>query len=108
MRNQSSTDDFPFAILVHVQVKPDRLEEFKKAMAFNSEQSRLESGCYRFDTLQDAEDPCKFTFYEVYKNPAALEEHKKTAHYDGWVKVKESGAVVSQSVQKFKGLYFGY
>merc|ERR1719240_1482840 len=28
VRDQSSTDDLPFAILVHVQIKPDRLDEF--------------------------------------------------------------------------------
>lgn len=47
-------------------------------------------------------------FYEVYENEAALEAHKKTKHYDGWSKIKESGAVLSQSVQKTKALYFGY
>ena len=88
----------PFAVIVTVQIKPDRIEDFKKALSFNSEQSRLEPGCYRFDTLQDMADPCKFHFYEVYKNQAALDEHKKTAHYDGWAKLKDSGAVVSQSV----------
>lgn len=68
----------PFAILVHVQIKADRIDDFKKVMTVNSENSRLEPGCLRFDTLEDAEDPCKFTFYEVYKNLAALDDHKKT------------------------------
>jgi len=80
---------------VHVEIKPDRLEDFKKALKFNAEQSRMEEGCYRFDVLEDQENPCKFVFYESYKNPAAVDFHKTTAHYDGWNKLKTDGAVLS-------------
>lgn len=81
---QDGRDSLPFSVLVHVEIKPDRIDDFKKALAFNSENSRLEEGCYRFDVLQDQENPCKFTFYEVYKNTAALDAHKQTKHYDAW------------------------
>ena len=92
--------------MVSVQIKADRIEDFKKVMNFDSEQSRLEPGCLRFDTFEDAEDPTKFTFYEVYKNMAAVDEHKKTKHYADWAQFKESGGVESQTVQKSKGLFF--
>ena len=98
----------PVSIIVTVEIKPDQMEAFLKAMDFNSQNSRLEEGCYRFDVLQDQENPNKFTFYEVYKDQAAIDFHKTTKHYDAWNQVKLSGAVVSQSVAKTNGVFFGY
>ena len=100
--------DQALAIYMTVEIKQDRIHEFKNMLAYNSLQTRLEPGCYRFDMLQDESDPCKFHFYEVYKNKAALDEHMKTKHYDGWAQLKDSGAVISQSVQMSKPLFFGY
>lgn len=106
--SESSSSSLPISIIVSVEIKPDRIEDFKKALAYNSENSRLEEGCHRFDVLQDQENPHKFTFYEVYKDSAAIDAHKQTKHYDAWNQLKLSGAVVSQSVQKAHGLFFGY
>jgi hypothetical protein len=39
--------------------------------------SRAEEGCLRFDVLRDQTDPCKFFFYEVYVDAAAVAVHKE-------------------------------
>jgi len=103
-----SSLSLPISILVTVEIEPDRIDDFKKALSVNAVKSRLEEGCYRFDVLQDRENPNKFTFYEVYEDSAAIDAHKQTKHYDGWAQLKASGAVVSQSVQKWRGLFFGF
>jgi len=72
------------ATCVFVHVKAEYLEEFKLATKSNHEGSILESGNLRFDILQQTEDKCKFTFYEVYKNDEAVQEHKSTPHYLKW------------------------
>jgi (4S)-4-hydroxy-5-phosphonooxypentane-2,3-dione isomerase len=41
---------------VHVKVKPDFVEAFRKATVANAEASRKESGIARFDVLQQADD----------------------------------------------------
>jgi quinol monooxygenase YgiN len=60
------------AIWVKVRVKPDGRERFLKAIevdALGSE--RDEPGCYRFNVLQDAQDPSVYYFYEVYEDQVA-------------------------------------
>lgn len=70
--------------LVHVAVKPEHIEAFKKACEKNHRQSVKEDGNLRFDILQFAEDPSKFILYEAYASEAAAAAHKETAHYAEW------------------------
>ncbi|MGN1048694.1 MAG: antibiotic biosynthesis monooxygenase [Eubacteriales bacterium] len=72
------------ATIVTVNVKPDKIEAFRKITSYNHENSRKEPGNVRFDVLQSRDDPSKFYLYEVYKDDEAAAEHKKTAHYLRW------------------------
>jgi autoinducer 2-degrading protein len=72
------------ANLVFVDVKPENVEDFKKATVLNHEGSRKESGNVRFDVLQSADDPTKFTLYEVFADEDAVAAHKATEHYHIW------------------------
>jgi autoinducer 2-degrading protein len=73
------------AIWVKVRVKPDQKKRFLEAIevdALGSE--RDEPGCLRFNVLQDEQDENVYYFYEVYKDAAALEAHRKAPHYQVW------------------------
>jgi (4S)-4-hydroxy-5-phosphonooxypentane-2,3-dione isomerase len=70
--------------LVHIWVKADRIDEFIEVSKLNHQSSIKEPGNLRFDILQDASDPAKFTFYEAYKSIEAVNEHKNTKHYVVW------------------------
>ena len=73
------------AIWVKVKVKPERRNDFLKAIevdALGSE--RDEPGCARFNVLQDAQDQNTYYFYEVYRDEAALEAHRAAPHYAVW------------------------
>ena len=73
------------AMWVKVRIKPDQRKRFLEAIevdALGSE--RDEPGCYRFNVLQDAQDPNVYFFYEVYKDQAALEAHRAMPHYAVW------------------------
>jgi autoinducer 2-degrading protein len=73
------------AILVKVRVKPERQERFLKAIEHDALASeRDEPGCLRFNVLQDERDRNTYYFYEVYKDEAALEAHRKMPHYAVW------------------------
>ena len=72
------------ATLVHVQVKPQHISDFIQATRDNHQNSVKESGNFRFDILQDSNDPGKFILYEVYETEAAVAAHKETAHYLKW------------------------
>jgi autoinducer 2-degrading protein len=73
-------------LIVHVfvHVKPEFIEPFKHATIENAANSVREPGIARFDVLQQAGDPTRFTLVEVYRNTEAPARHKETAHYQAW------------------------
>jgi quinol monooxygenase YgiN len=69
---------------VHVHVKPDCVEAFKKATLENPRASVNEPGIARFDVVQQENDPTRFVLVEAYRTADAPAAHKKTAHYIKW------------------------
>ena len=92
-----------FGVIVQAEIEPDRMAEFLDMIRNNAEKSRKERGCLRFDVLRCQEQPNKFFFYELYKNPAAIDYHKEQDHYKAWADFKESGGVVSSVSFKSDG-----
>jgi len=70
--------------LVHVHVKPERVEDFVAATRANHEAAVREPGNRRFDVLQSTEDPSRFVLYEAYASAEDAAAHKGTAHYAAW------------------------
>ena len=67
---------------VTVQVKPEHVAEFLEVIRYDAEHSENdEPGCLRFDLIQDKDDPHRFYFYEVYRDDAALEAHRRAPHF---------------------------
>ncbi|MGI6340272.1 MAG: antibiotic biosynthesis monooxygenase [Bacteroidales bacterium] len=46
---------------VHVHVKPEAVESFIRLIVDNCRSSVQEPGNLRFDLIQQADDPCRFT-----------------------------------------------
>lgn len=70
--------------LVHVRVKPERVEDFIAATRANHLASVNEPGNLRFDVLQQGDDPARFVLYEAYACATDAAAHKQTAHYLAW------------------------
>jgi (4S)-4-hydroxy-5-phosphonooxypentane-2,3-dione isomerase len=70
--------------LVHVHVKPERIDAFLRATTSNHENSVREPGNLRFDVLQDPTDEAHFVLYEAYQDEASALAHKQTEHYLLW------------------------
>jgi quinol monooxygenase YgiN len=70
--------------LVHSHVRADRIDAFRAASEVNARESRREPGVVRFDVIQETEDPTRFVFVEVFRDPAAAASHRETAHYQTW------------------------
>lgn len=73
-----------FIVHVFVDVKPDRIEEFKAASLDNARHSVREPGIARFDVVQQQDDTTRFVLVEVYRTVADAALHKETAHYAKW------------------------
>ncbi len=69
---------------VHVHVKPECVDPFKRATVDNARQSVQEPGVARFDVVQQQNDPTRFVLIEVYKTADDPARHKETAHYQTW------------------------
>ena len=101
--------EVPKAVVVSVQIKEDRIDDFLKVIEEDAigSRERENGGCLRFDVLRDQSDPTKFVFYEVYKDDAAAARHRETPHFQLWTDFKASGGVVSQSAVKADAIFFG-
>ena len=92
----------PTTIVVTVEIAPDRIDDFKRAITIDAEGSRTEPGCLRFDVMQ-CQDPAgrlisnKYQFFEVYKDEASIAFHREQAHFKAWGDFKVSGGVVADS-----------
>ena len=71
--------------LVHIHVKPERVEAFIEATGLNHRGSVAEPGNLRFDVLRSTEDPTRFLLYEWYATDDAAAAHRDTPHYQAWV-----------------------
>ena len=75
-----------YAVLVSLQIRPERTEEFLSAIRANAQASlREEPDCLRFDVHQVVGDRTRFVLYELYRDEGAfLEQHRATPHYAAW------------------------
>lgn len=73
------------ALHVNLRVRPERRADFLSAITENAERTFTdEPGCLHFDVTQDPDDPLHFTFYELYRDEAALDAHRGAAHFAVW------------------------
>lgn len=73
-----------YIVHVHVHVKSEFVEAFKRATVENASTSVQETGVARFDVIQQSDDVTRFILVEVYKSVEASAAHKETAHYAKW------------------------
>jgi autoinducer 2-degrading protein len=92
-------------VYVHVRVRPEFAEAFRKATIQNAQSSIRESGIARFDVLQQNDDPSHFVLIEVYRNEAATKAHKETAHYAEWRDAVASMMAEPRTSVKFTNLF---
>lgn len=90
---------------VHIQVKPEFVEDFKKATVENASDSVREPGVARFDLIQQTDDPTRFILVEVYRTPEAPGRHKETAHYARWRDAVAGMMAEPRSSVKYSNLF---
>jgi len=83
-----------FSLMVQMQVRPERREEFLAGMAANAEAAvRDEPGCLRFDVCSVDSDENRFVLYELYTDADAFAAHKASPHFAQWRTVAEQVVV---------------
>jgi autoinducer 2-degrading protein len=69
---------------VHIEVKPEFIQDFIAECEKNHKSAILEKGNLQFDILQETENSSKFLLYEAYETEVASAAHKQTSHYNTW------------------------
>lgn len=74
-----------YIVVVHSRIQPEHVERFREVTVRNAEASRREAGCVRFDVLQQADDPTRFTFIEMFESEEAGTVHRESGHFRQWL-----------------------
>lgn len=92
-----------FTVMVQLDVRPDRLEQFVEGIHLNARASlRDEPGCIRFDVHADVENPLHFYFYEIYTDSDAFYVgHRSAPHYAAWQLVEAECVVPGTKFNNF-------
>jgi len=91
--------------LVHVEIKPENVDDFIEASRLNHESSIKETGNFRFDVIQLLDNPCKFVLYEAYQSQKDAAKHKETPHYLAWRDTVADWMAVPRQGIPYKGLF---
>jgi len=94
-----------FIVHVDIRVRPEFVEDFKKACADNAQNSVKEAGIVRFDVIQQSNDPTCFVLVEAYLNDSDVEKHKQTAHYNKWRQTVEKMVVGERTKTRFNPVW---
>jgi (4S)-4-hydroxy-5-phosphonooxypentane-2,3-dione isomerase len=92
-------------VQVFAQVKPECVDAFRAATLDNASHSICEPGVARFDVLQDAGDPTRFTLIEAYRTSDAPAAHKATAHYARWRDTVEPMMALARHSVKYTSVF---
>jgi quinol monooxygenase YgiN len=66
-------------------MQPEHRAAFLESMLDDARGSvNDEPGCFRFDVLQDDQDPNTIYLYEVYRDRAAFDAHCQAPHFIRW------------------------
>jgi quinol monooxygenase YgiN len=90
---------------VHVHVKPESVDDFRRATTENARNSVLEPGIARFDVMEQSDDPTRFVLVEVYRSQQAAAAHKETAHYAVWRDTVASMMAEPRSSVKYTNVF---
>lgn len=72
-------------IVAILRARPGQGDAVKEALLGCMQDSRKEPGCVFYDLHVDQNEPLQFVFIEGWKDHAAIEFHKTTAHYQAMI-----------------------
>jgi quinol monooxygenase YgiN len=74
-------NDEKIVLIARLKVKPDLVEQAKRAALAIITDSRAEEGCLNYDFHQAIDDETIFIWHETWENKAAIETHGTSKHF---------------------------
>ncbi|HVV33464.1 MAG TPA: putative quinol monooxygenase [Vitreimonas sp.] len=72
-------------IVAILTAKPGKVDELTALLASMVQASRAEPGNLRYDLWRDQADANRFVLDELYKDQAAIDAHKASAHFQSYL-----------------------
>jgi autoinducer 2-degrading protein len=88
-------------LFARVTVKPEHVPRFLRYLEADAAGSIAEPGCLRFDISRDDASPNVFYLYEVYRDQAAYDVHKKAPYFTALF--AEAGDTLASPPEGFVG-----
>lgn len=67
-------------IIARIVANPNSMDQVCSILTTLVEPTRKESGCIRYELLQNRSDPTDFTFVEEWLSDASIDAHLRTEH----------------------------
>lgn len=78
------------SLSVTLTVRPELVERFLEAFALVTRGAlEDEEGCLHYELSRSADEDNVFHIYEVYRDEAALDAHRRSAHFTAWRAVSD-------------------
>lgn len=91
--------------IVKVHVKDANIDAFITATELNHKGSIKEQGNYRFDVIQQEDDPSQFVLYEAFQSKDDIAKHKVTNHYLQWRKTVDTMMADTRTATIYSGIH---
>ena len=82
-------------VVARLVALPEKVEELKAILIGLVEPTRKESGCIKYELLQNQAEPTDFTFVEEWASDDALDTHLESEHMDA-ASTQMSGLVADE------------
>jgi quinol monooxygenase YgiN len=67
-------------VVAHIKARPDTIDATRDLLMTLIDPTRAESGCIKYELLQNDTDPTDFTFVEEWASSDSLSAHLQTEH----------------------------
>ncbi|WP_426480056.1 putative quinol monooxygenase [Chryseobacterium sp. R2ACT005] len=88
-------------LIAEYQVKENTLSEVIDLLKQVAERTVQEPGCLQYMVCQSIEDPGRIVLYEIYKDAAALEQHRQSNYFKQVVLLQIIPLLESRNVSLF-------
>ncbi len=88
-------------LIAEYQIKETHLSEVLDLLRQVTEFTVQESGCLQYTIYQSIEDPIRIVLYEIYKDEAALDQHRQSEYFKHIVLLQIIPLLESRKVSLF-------
>jgi quinol monooxygenase YgiN len=87
-----------YTVILFTKVLPQHVEDYITNMRVCAEATNRETGCIRYEVMQDVADPTLMCLYQIFEDEDAYQAHQDAEHHRVWI--EKSGPWRDPSVRQ--------